>query len=274
MAAAPPPAALRRWEREQARLRASVVEEDTEQWQKESSFPGLERVGGVDLSYIKGDESSACASLVVLSYPALEVLYEDCRMVAVSAPYVAGFLAFREVPFLVEAVQRLQQEEPKLKPQVLLVDGNGLLHPRGFGVACHLGVLTDLPCIGVAKNLLQVDGLAKDELHREQIRSLQREGDTFPLTGASGRLLGMVLRSCSNSSRPLYVSVGHRVCLGTAVRLVQSCCRYRIPEPIRQADIRSREYIRKQLCSPLEVVSSGALRWVCGQLPPQRDLLM
>ncbi|XP_061335783.1 endonuclease V isoform X1 [Pezoporus flaviventris] len=285
MAAAPPPAALRRWEREQARLRASVVEEDTEQWQKDSSFPGLERVGGVDLSYIRGDESSACASLVVLSYPALEVLYEDCRMVAVSAPYVAGFLAFREVPFLVEAVQRLQQEEPKLKPQVLLVDGNGLLHPRGFGVACHLGVLTDLPCIGVAKNLLQVDGLAKDELHREQIRSLQREGDTFPLTGASGRLLGMVLRSCNNSSRPLYVSVGHRVCLGTAVRLVQSCCRYRIPEPIRQtlmsccwgrpvkelccslcfpalhleADIRSREYIRKQLCSPLEVVSSGAL---------------
>ncbi|KQK81270.1 endonuclease V isoform X1 [Amazona aestiva] len=260
MAAPPPAAALRRWEREQARLRAGVVEEDTEQWQKDPSFTGLERVGGVDLSYIKGDDSSACASLVVLSYPALEVLYEDCRMVAVSAPYVAGFLAFREVPFLVEAVQRLQQEEPKLKPQVLLVDGNGLLHPRGFGVACHLGVLTDLPCIGVAKNLLQVDGLTRDEVHREQIRSLQREGDSFPLTGASGRLLGMVLRSCSNSSKPLYISVGHRVCLGTAVRLVRSCCRYRIPEPIRQADIRSREYIRKQLCSPLEVVSSGALR--------------
>ncbi|XP_010576850.1 PREDICTED: endonuclease V isoform X2 [Haliaeetus leucocephalus] len=205
-AAEPPPdATLRRWEREQAQLKASVVEEDTEEWQKDSSFAGLERVGGVDLSYIKGDDISACASLVVLSYPALEVLYEDCRMVAVSAPYVAGFLAFREVPFLVEAVQRLQQEEPKLKPQ---------------------------------------------------IRSLQREGDTFPLTGTSGRVLGMVLRSYNNSSKPLYISAGHRVCLETAVRLVKSCCRYRIPEPIRQADIRSREYIRKQLCSPLEVISS------------------
>ncbi|NWJ12072.1 ENDOV Endonuclease, partial [Crypturellus undulatus] len=119
--------------------------------------------------------------------------------------------------------------------QVLLVDGNGLLHPRGFGVACHLGVLTDLPCIGVAKNLLHVDGLAKDELHREQIRSLQMEGDTFPLTGTSGNVLGMVSwgRSLS-SSRPLYVSVGHRVSLETAVCLVKSCCRYRIPEPIRQ----------------------------------------
>ncbi|XP_014805771.1 PREDICTED: endonuclease V [Calidris pugnax] len=256
-AAPPPEATLRAWEREQARLGASVVEEDTEEWQRDPGFAGLERVGGVDLSYIKEDETSACASLVVLSYPGMEVLYEDCRMVTVSAPYVAGFLAFREVPFLVEAVQRLQQEEPRLRPQVLLVDGNGLLHPRGFGVACHLGVLTDLPCIGVAKNLLQTDGLVRDELHREQIRSLQKEGDTFPLTGTSGRARGMALRSSNNSSRPLYISVGHRVCLETAVRLVKSCCRYRIPEPIRQADIRSREYIRKQLCSPLEVTSSG-----------------
>uniref|UniRef100_A0A8C6ZHC4 Endonuclease V n=1 Tax=Nothoprocta perdicaria TaxID=30464 RepID=A0A8C6ZHC4_NOTPE len=173
----------------QARLKAAVIAQDTEQWQKEPGFAGLHRVGGLDLSYVKGDESGACASLVVLSYPQL---------------------------------------------QVLLVDGNGLLHHRGFGVACHLGVLTDLPCIGVAKNLLQVDGLARDELHREQIRSLQMEGDTFPLTGTSGNVLGMVLRSCNSSSKPLYVSVGHRVCLETAVSLVKSCCRYRIPEPIRQ----------------------------------------
>ncbi|XP_062447582.1 endonuclease V isoform X5 [Rhea pennata] len=215
MSEPPAGAALRRWAREQARLKASVIEEDTEEWQKDPSFAGLERVGGVDLSYVKGDDTKACASLVVLSYPDLEVL---------------------------------------------LVDGNGLLHHRGFGVACHLGVLTDLPCIGVAKNLLQVDGLARDELHREQIRSLQMEGDAFPLTGTSGKVLGMVLRSCNNSSKPLYISVGHRVCLETAVHLVKSCCRYRIPEPIRQADIRSREYIRKQLCSPLEVVSSGPKR--------------
>uniref|UniRef100_A0A674H1M3 Endonuclease V n=1 Tax=Taeniopygia guttata TaxID=59729 RepID=A0A674H1M3_TAEGU len=140
--------------------------------------------------------------------------------------------------------------------QVLLVDGNGLLHPRGFGIACHLGVLTDLPCIGVAKNLLHVDGLVRDELHREQVRSLQRSGETLPLTGTSGKVLGMVLRSCSNSSRPLYVSVGHRVSLGTAVRLVRACCRFRVPEPIRQADIRSREYLRKQPCAPVEVLEA------------------
>ncbi|XP_030390120.1 endonuclease V isoform X3 [Gopherus evgoodei] len=249
---------LRRWEREQAQLKANVIEEDTEEWQKDSTFAGLERVGGVDLSYVKGNDTVACASLVVLSYPELEVLYEDCQMVTVSAPYLAGYLAFREVPFLVEAAQRLQEREPGLRPQVLLVDGNGVLHHRaGFGVACHLGVLTDLPCIGVAKNLLQVDGLAKDEQHKGQIRDLQMGGDVFPLRGTSGRVLGMALRSYNKSTKPIYVSVGHRTCLESAVRLVQSCCRYRIPEPIRQADIRSREYIRTHLSSPLGGTSPG-----------------
>ncbi|XP_042303980.1 endonuclease V isoform X1 [Sceloporus undulatus] len=176
----------------QSRLKADVIEEDTQDWQNSPSFTGLERIGGVDLSYVKGDDRSACASLVVLSYPDLEVLYEDCHMVDVSAPYVAGFLAFREAPFLVEAVQRLEEQAPILRPQVLLVDGNGILHHRGFGIACHLGLLTGLPCIGVAKNLLQVDGLSNNDLHKEQIRELQAGGDTFPLLSTSGRILGMV----------------------------------------------------------------------------------
>ncbi|XP_063149445.1 endonuclease V isoform X1 [Candoia aspera] len=237
---------LRRWERQQIQMKEDVIEQDTEEWQSNFSFTGLRRVGGMDLSYLK-DATRACASLVVLSYPDLEVLYNDCSVVAVNAPYVAGFLAFREVPFLLEAVQRLETQEPSLMPQVLLVDGNGILHHRGFGIACHLGVLTSLPCVGVAKNLLQVDGLANDELHKKQIRDLQAGGDAFSLSNTSGKILGMALRSCAKSTKPVYISVGHKISLLSAVRLVRSCCKYRIPEPIRQADIRSREYIRKHL---------------------------
>ncbi|XP_074081068.1 endonuclease V isoform X2 [Macrotis lagotis] len=235
---------LSRWEREQIQLKTSVIDWDTEAWQRDSDFAGLHRVAGVDISFIKGDDVRACASLVVLSYPELEVLYEECRMVNLTAPYVSGFLAFREVPFLVDAIHRLQKKEPSLMPQVLLVDGNGVLHHRGFGVACHIGILTDLPCIGVAKKLLQVDGLRNNDLHKEKIQHLKMGGDTFSLMADSGTILGMALKSHSKSSKPLYVSVGHKVSLGTAVRLIQACCRYRIPEPIRQADIRSREYIR------------------------------
>ncbi|XP_044272859.1 endonuclease V isoform X3 [Varanus komodoensis] len=192
---------LRSWERDQAQLKADLIEEDTEEWQSNPSFAGLERVGGVDLSYVKGDDTSACASLVVLSYPDLKVL---------------------------------------------LVDGNGILHHRGFGIACHLGILTGLPCIGVAKKLLQVEGLTNDDVHKEQIRALQKGGNTFALSSSSGRILGMALRSCAKSTKPVYVSVGHKMSLSSAVRLVHSCSKFRIPEPIRQADIRSRGYIRKR----------------------------
>ncbi|XP_028709431.1 endonuclease V isoform X2 [Peromyscus leucopus] len=238
------------WKREQARLKARMVDRDTEAWQRDPTFSGLQRVGGVDVSFVNGDSDRACASLVVLSYPELKVVYEDSHMVHLKAPYVSGFLAFREVPFLVELVQRLQQKEPGFMPQVLLVDGNGVLHQRGFGVACHLGVLTDLPCVGVAKKLLRVDGLENNSLHKEKIMLLQAGGDTFPLMGNSGTVLGMALKSHEHSTNPLYVSVGHRVSLEVAVRLTHHCCRFRIPEPIRQADIRSRDYIRRTLGHP------------------------
>ncbi|KAM5307772.1 endonuclease V isoform 1-T1 [Glossophaga mutica] len=248
--AQPPEETLSLWKREQALLKARVVDRDTEAWQRDPAFSGLHRVGGVDVSFVKGDSVRACASLVVLSYPELEVVYEDCRMVSLTAPYLSGFLAFREVPFLVDAIQRLQQKEPGLMPQVLLVDGNGRLHPRGFGVACHLGVLTDLPCVGVAKKLLQVDGLENDALHKDKIRLLRAGGDSFPLTGGSGAVWGVALRSHERSTKPLYVSVGHRVSLDSAVRLTRSCCRFRVPEPVRQADIRSRDHIRRSLGGP------------------------
>ncbi|XP_047401170.1 endonuclease V isoform X6 [Sciurus carolinensis] len=231
----PPEETLSLWKREQARLKALLVDRDTEAWQRDPAFAGLHRVGGVDVSFVKGDSVRACASLVVLSFPELEVVYEESQMVNLTAPYVAGFLAFREVPFLVDLVRRLQEKEPGLMPQA------------GFGVACHLGVLTELPCVGVAKKLLQVDGLENNALHKEKIRLLQAGGDTFPLTGGSGTVLGMALKSHSRSTKPLYISVGHRISLEVAVRLAQRCCRFRIPEPVRQADIRSREHIRRTL---------------------------
>ncbi|CAF96031.1 unnamed protein product, partial [Tetraodon nigroviridis] len=180
---------------EQDRLRQRLLEEDTEAWQRDRNFSGLERVAGVDLSYIKGDHVNACAQLVVLSYPQLEVrtpeprppspagcvametvlvqvVYEDSQMVALTAPYLAGFLAFRESSALLERLQRLEHNQPHLLPQVVFVDGNGLLHHREFGLACHLGVLSGLPCVGVAKNLLQVQGVHKGEEHRAQVVGL------------------------------------------------------------------------------------------------------
>ncbi|KAK3557646.1 hypothetical protein QTP70_032305, partial [Hemibagrus guttatus] len=219
---------------EQECMKQRLVLQDTEAWQKEPDFRGLERVGGVDLSFIKGDEHHACAQLVILSYPELQVVYDVSEMVYLSSPYVSGFLAFREAPPLLQLLHTLQREQPELMPQVVFVDGNGLFHYREFGLACHLGVLSDLPCVGVAKNLLQVQGVAKNDEHMSQISTLSKAGDTFPLVTDSGKILGQALRSSDRSTKPVYVSVGHRISLDTAVHLTHSCCRYRVPEPTRQ----------------------------------------
>ncbi|XP_037617518.1 LOW QUALITY PROTEIN: endonuclease V-like [Sebastes umbrosus] len=248
MSAPPAEELLKQWESEQARLRQQVVEEDTEDWQRSPDFSGLERVGGVDLSFIKGDDVNAAPQLVVLSYPDLEVLYEDSQMVTLTAPYRLAS-ALEKPPSSWKALQRLERNQPHFcsvvpSQQVVFVDGNGLFHYREFGLACHLGVLSGLPCVGVAKNLLQVQGVNKSEEHQSQIAALQKGGDSFPLTAASGKVLGKALRSSDKSSKPVYVSVGHKISVDTAVRLTHSCCCYRVPEPIRQADCRSREYLR------------------------------
>lgn len=258
-----------KWEREQVLMKEKLITINCEDWQRKiednkstyesgDEIEGLEYIGGVDISFIKGDDVNACASLIVLNYPELEVVYEDLQMIKLTEPYVPGFLAFRESNFLVDQVKTLQETSPELMPQVIMYDGNGLLHPREFGVACHLGVLLDIPCIGVAKKLFQVDGLEKNAEHLDKIKQLEKGGDTFPLIGETGKVLGMALRSCDRSTNPIYVSIGHRISLETAVWLVVQCCNHRIPEPVRQADIRSREYLRVNFKPNNEVDSPTA----------------
>jgi deoxyribonuclease V len=133
-------------------------------------------------------------------------------------PYVPGYLGFREVPALVAAWARLGR-----KPDLLLVDGQGLAHPRGLGLACHLGLVLDVPTIGVAKSLLV--GTAEPG---------PAAGDVAPILWKGARL-GMALRT-RRGALPLFVSVGHRVSLDTAVAIVRAACDgRRLPVPIRAA---------------------------------------
>lgn len=119
-------------------------------------------------------------------------MYRDFRIVEYVQPYIAGFLAFREVDHFLPIFDTLKREAPQFIPDVILVDGNGVLHHRGFGLASHLGVLIDLPTIGIGKNLLCVDGLSRDGVRDECRRTLQERGDKLDLVGDSGRLWGVV----------------------------------------------------------------------------------
>jgi deoxyribonuclease V len=175
-------------------------------------------VAGVDVGFVE-DGAIARAAVVVLRYPDLTPIDYALAFAPVTFPYVPGFLSFRETPVILEALGRLATP-----PDLIICDGQGIAHPRRFGIASHLGVLLDAPTIGCAKSLLIG---THPPLPPER-------GARVPLTDR-GEPIGWVLRTRANV-RPVYVSPGHRVSLAAAVDLVLACTtRYRLPETTRYA---------------------------------------
>ena len=208
---------------------------------------GLERVGGVDISFVKDDPVAAVAVFSVLAYPSMEVLVSKSATVALTQPYIPGFLAFREVDFFADLYAQIKEESPDLLPQIIVVDGNGILHRRAFGLASHLGVLLDIPTIGVGKSFYAVDGVFRKETENRARRMLTTRGSAMFVVGESGRIWGAALQSgTAGAGKPIFVSCGHRVGLLSALVIVWTCCTYKIPEPVRHADLLGRELIRSE----------------------------
>ncbi|XP_047335338.1 endonuclease V [Impatiens glandulifera] len=242
-----------KWTKEQDLLRKRLIVQDDFIWRLPNLPPGeqepanvLKYVGGVDVSFSKDDPSLACGAFVVFDLVTHQVVYEDYSIVTLEIPYLPGFLAFREAPIFLDLLEKMKNVAHPCYPQLLMVDGNGLLHPRGFGLACHLGILADLPTIGIGKNLHQIDGLTQSRVKQLLEANENCDQDYIPLRGDSGCIWGAAIRSTEGSSKPIFVSVGHRISLATAIEMVKLTCQFRVPEPIRQADIRSREYLRKR----------------------------
>lgn len=175
-------------------------------------------VAGVDIG-IQGEV--ARAAVVVLRYPDLTILEKSLAELPVPFPYIPGLLAFREAPAILAACAKLQTE-----PDLFIFDGQGLAHPRRMGIASHVGVILDRPSIGCAKS----------RLTGTHATPPPQAGAWVPLYDGA-EVIGAVVRSRANVS-PLYVSIGHKVDLETAVQYVLSCCRgYRLPETTRQAHL-------------------------------------
>jgi len=194
----------------QERLRDRVVERDEPE--------PFRTVAGVDVSYDRGSPV-LFAAVVVLDAARLEILEIASVRQEARFPYVPGYLSFREIPPLLEAFARL-----RTRPDLLVVDGHGRAHPRRFGIACHLGVVLDVPTIGCAKSRLVGE-------HREPG---MRRGAHVALRH-QGEVIGEVLRT-REGVKPVYVSVGHRVTLPGARRaLLRLAPRTRLPETTRAA---------------------------------------
>jgi deoxyribonuclease V len=175
-------------------------------------------VAGVDVGFEEGN-TVARAAVVVLEFPLLLPIAAAVARRPVTFPYVPGLLAYRELPAIFGAFEQLDTEA-----DLILVDGQGRAHPRRFGIACHLGVLLDKPTIGCAKSVL----VGRAEPPADPV------GAWTPLVH-KGETVGASLRT-RRGTNPIYVSVGHRVRLETAIALVLDCCKgYRLPEPTRLA---------------------------------------
>lgn len=175
-------------------------------------------VAGADLAY-RSDGGLAWAAVVLLTVPDGRLVESASAAGPLRFPYVPGYLSFREGPLLRAAFRRL-----RARPDLCLFDGQGLAHPRRFGLACHLGVLLDLPSVGCAKSLLV----------GEYEEPGPDRGDWSPLR-LDGRRVGAVVRT-REGVKPIFVSPGHRIGISQSVRWVLACSRFRVPEPIRLAE--------------------------------------
>jgi len=184
----------------------------------EDEFDAIHYVAGADIGFESNNKITR-AAISILELPDLDEIETAIARQATVFPYVPGLLSFREIPCLLAAMQKLGQT-----PDMVLCDGQGYAHPRRFGLACHLGVITGLPTIGVAKSRL-IGEYEEPENMRGAWAPLIDKGET----------IGAVLRTRVDT-RPVYVSVGHRIGLASAVDYVMRCTgRYRLPETTRHA---------------------------------------
>lgn len=174
----------------------------------------IQTVAGFDVAYPPSDFDECCGALVVMDYQSKEVIEEQTVFMKTLFPYIPSYLAFRELPFIRELIRKVQ-----VKPTVLMVDGNGVLHPFGFGLACHVGVSLDVPCFGVAKSLLC--GKVTDD-HQVLFEN---------------KLVGYAFYASDRVKKPVYVSPGHNISLETAFKIVKHFSVFKHPEPLRKAHV-------------------------------------
>lgn len=208
---------LRKFKEEQLKLAKKVVKKD--------DFDKIELVAGVDQAFI---DNNVISAVVVCDYKTVKPVEKKYAIVKAPVPYIPGYLSYRESPAAVEAFNKLEK-----KPDILIIDAHGIAHPRSLGMASHLGLLLDIPTIGVAKKLMIGKPQANKIIHNN--KTIAKELVT------------------KQKARPIYVSIGHRISLKTAVEIINKCINqpHKLPEPLHLAHryankIREKELSLKQ----------------------------
>jgi len=221
------------WNKEQNDIISKIVMED------KINVDDIKYIGGMDISFEK-NSNNGIACLVIFDFKTLKLVGQFTIKCTVEVPYKAGYLAFREAPPLLKLIDIVNTDYPELVPQLIMMDGNGIWHPRGCGIATHFSTLTGIPCIGVAKNVLVVDNVNDDFVKEKLEKQAPNQNMHTYITTDSGRIIGCAYNATGSIKKSLYVSVGNGVSLETAMKIVETVNKYRVSETIRQADHISR----------------------------------
>lgn len=204
----------------------------------------IQYIAGLDISFVK-TSNKAVASMVIFDYETLNIVAKISVHCILNIPYIPGYLAFRETPVFMKLMDIQKHHCPHLTPQVILIDGNGIWHPRRAGSASHFGLLSGIPCFGVSKNVLEVDSITRTKIQELLTEKAPGKDQYIEVTDDNGNVLGLAYNVTGSVKNAVYISVGHKITLMTACDIFRSVSKYRICEPIRQADLLSREIVAK-----------------------------
>ena len=198
----------------------------------------LKYVGGLDITYSTTQPNLSIGCLAICEYPSCKLLHSITIEKEVTVPYIPGFLAFKENVMYKELLQKCKEEYSDCFPQLFMIDGNGIYHPRRFGSACQIGIENDVPTLGVAKTVLYVDGITRNMVTEMTLKT--PHGGTGNLYTENGEHLCTLIRS-GEGKHPILVSPGHKISMKRSVEIVQKMLIHKIPEPIFLADKLSRK---------------------------------
>src|SRR6266566_8572678 len=236
---------LHEWNLKQDEAKA-LQRELAKQVIREDKLDDVRHIAGVDMA-MNEISGMARAAVVLLSYPKLEVVEQHVYEEPLRMPYIPGLLSFREIPCILGAFDLLKQQ-----PELVMVDGQGIAHPRRLGIASHLGLWLDLPTIGCAKSILigEYDQEALGEEFGSWVPLIDKKKD---------EVIGAALRTRPHTN-PMFISLGHRISLETSIRYVLACSRgYRLPEPTRLADKLSKDNAWSEPKEPKQVAEQETL---------------
>ena len=195
--------------------------------ERDGTLRDVTAIAGVDIAF---EGTTGFGAVVILTYPELQVLDQAVVEAPVPIPYIPGLLSFREIPIVLRAFEKIRE-----MPDVIFVDGQGTLHPRRFGIACHLGLTLDVPTVGCAKSLL-CGSYPEPGPEKGDYSFVEHKNDR----------IGVALRTRTRT-KEIFVSVGHKISIENAIELTLSISpKYRIPEPTRHADRLAGEYKRNR----------------------------